>query len=214
MLALETTDNWAFTVDIDIGGAETYSNAEADAYSSIAALVDWANSPARGWFGASLFSWSWARNASTGGAILTLTAAGFPFTITNGAHARLGLPADNNVQEVVGDQPASGTWAPDSGLMVSRNIRQLDKGDANGGGSIRPGVPGAAVYRPTVAAIGTALDTARLASILASASSPRRGWVWQQHTATWLEFAIGQPNRSPVDTTHYRVELPALAVTL
>lgn len=214
MLALETGDNWAFAIDIDIGGAETYTNAEADAFASIEALVAWANSPVRGWFGLATFSWSWLRDSATGGATMVLTSSGFAFDITAGAHDRLGIPADAGVNEVTGDQPASGTWAPVSRMAVRRNMRVLERGDANGAGSVRPGTPGSAVYRPEVSAIGTAIDAARLAAVLAVASSPRRGWVYQLHTAEWLQLAFGAPNRTPVDTTHYRLELPAMAVTL
>lgn len=215
MLSVETSDTWGFTVDVDVGGAETYTNADSDAISSMYSFWLWLNAPARGWFGVASFSWSWARDATTGGAILTLTStAPFGFDMTNGAHARLGLPADTGATAIVGDQPATGTWAPDSGISFKRYARILDRGDASGDGSTRPGVPGLAPYRPTCEAIGTAIDTARLAAVLATATNPRRALVWQVHSATWIEVAIGRPNRQAVDTTHYRVTLETAGVSL
>ncbi len=214
MLALETTDDWAFSVDIDIGGAETYTNAVTNAIDSIYALVVWANAPARGWFGLSTFSWTWQRDATTGGTIFVLSASGFAFTISAGAHDRLGIPADAAVNEVIGDQPASGTWAPISKISVKKYMRTLAAGDANAGGAVRPGVPGLGAYRPEVSAVGTAIDAGRLASILATASNPRRAVVYQLHTGDWITLAIGTVTRQAVDTTHYRYDIQAGAVTL
>lgn len=214
MLSLETTDNWAFSVDIAIGGAETYTNTRGDAYSSIDAMVAWANDAARGWFGLTTFSWSGQRDTTTGGAIFALSGAGVVFDISAGAHARLGIPADTGVNEVTGDQPGTGTWAPASKMAVRRHMRVLDRGDANAGGSVRPGVPGAATFEPQVTATGTVIDSARLAAILAMASNPRRCWVYQLHTMTWRNYALGHPTRQPVDTMHYRFDLPCGAVTL
>ncbi len=215
MLALETTDNWAFSVDIDVGGAETYTNAEANAIDSVYALVLWANNPARGWFGVASFAWSWARHVATGGTILTLTStAPFGFTMTAGAHDRLGLPADVGASEIIGDQPATGTWAPASKLSVKKYMRTLDRGDANGDGGVRPGVPGLGAYRPEVTAVGTVIDSARLAAVLATASNPRRAVVYQLHTDDWITLAIGSVNRSPAETMHYRFEIQAGGVSL
>lgn len=215
MLALETTDNWAFSVDIDVGGAETYANAASDALASIEALVLWANSPGRGWFGVAAFSWSWQRDPTTGGAIFVLASTALlGFAISAGAHDRLGLPADTAVNEVTGDQPATGTWAPVSKVAVTKHMRVLERGDANAGGSVRPGVPGLAGFHPSLAAIGTVVDAARLAAILATASNPRRCWVYQLHTGQWRNYALGAPTRQAQDTMHYQFDLPVGAVTL
>lgn len=216
MLSVQTTHNWAFSVDVTIGGAETYTNASTanSAYDAIVGLVAWANDAARGWFGFSTFSWDWTRDGSDGGAKLILRASGLPFDLSNGAHTLLGLPADAGQNEIGGDQSAVGTWSPASRFALRRHMRVLDPGDANGGGSVRPGVPGAAAFRPQLAAIGTVKEAARLAVVLGSASTPRRGWVYQVHTATWREYALGAPSRQAAGTMHYRFEFPALAVTL
>lgn len=216
MLSVQTTHNWAFSVDVTIGGLETYNNpaTKSSAYDAITGLVAWANDAARAWFGFSTFSWSWTRDSSDGGAKLTLMASGLPFDLSAGAHTLLGLPADVGQNEIGGDQSAVGTWAPASRVAVRRHMRVLDPGDANGAGSVRPGVPGAAAFRPEVAAIGTVKEAARLAVILGTASTPRRGWVYQAHTDIWREYALGHPTRQAAGTMHYRFEFPALAVTL
>lgn len=217
MLAVETGDVWAFSVDVTVAPVvETYTNSanDKDAYAAIVALVAWANSVARPWYGARVFSWSWARQSSTGGALLTLSATGGVFSITAGANARLGLPAAANVTSVAGTTAATGTWAPVSRLAVARNLRVLGEGDANGDGAVRPGVPGLAGSRPTLAAIGTAIDAARIAAVLAVASNPRRATCYQTHTDTWLEVALGAATRGAVSTTHYRFDFACARETL
>lgn len=216
MLSLATSDNWAFSVDVTVVNLETYINpATANtAYDAIEGLVAWANDAARAWFGFTTFSWAWVRDGWDGGAKLILRASFFAFDISAGAHDRLGIPADVGANEVGGDQSATGTWAP-AGLMAVRgHMRTLDAGDANGGGGVRPGVPGTAHYRPRVTTLGTVVDAARFASILASAANPRRVWVYQLHTTTWREYALGLPSRQAAGTMHYRFDLPCVAVTL
>lgn len=210
MLAVDTTDDWGFAVDVTVGGTATYTNdgdANGNAYAAIVAFVAWANDPARAWHAFTTFAWSWARDTATGGAKLTLTAAGFPFDLNNGAHARLGLAADNGANEIIGDQPASGTWAPPTRIAVARHVRQLADGDAGGSRLVRHGAQGLACYSPTVSAVGTALDAARLAAVLAVATTPRRAYVYQVHRAAWRHYALGPVSRSPEGATAYRFTL-------
>lgn len=217
MLAVETTDTWTFSVDVTVGAAtETFTNAAADkdAYAAITAFVTWLNAAGRAWFGTRTFSWTWARQSSSGGAILVLSATGGVFTITAGASARLGLPAAAGVTTVIGTTAATGTWAPVSKLAMARNLRLLGKGDACGDGAVRPGVPGLAGSRPSLAAIGTAVDAGRVAAVLADASNPRRATGYQTHTDTWLEVALGRHSRGAVSTTHYRFDFEVARETL
>jgi len=215
VLSLRTSDAWS-TLEIDVtvapDPAETYTNASTDSssYESIEAFVDWLNDAGRAWFGVVLFTWAWSRDAPTGGALLTLTARGGLFSIDGGAAATLGLALSAGVSSVTGTA-AAGTWAPAGGMAVGRYMRQLGKGDASADGAVRPGVPGAAHYRPTVSGTGTAVDAARFASILGDAENPRVAVVYQKHLATWRTLALGPINRSPVSTMHYRFDLETLA---
>lgn len=206
MLALETTHSWGWALDVTVGAAtETYTNAvtDSDAATSVQALVDWLNAPGRAWFATRAFAWTWARQASTGAAILTLTATGGTFSINAGALATLGFAAAAGVTSVTGSA-AVGTWAPVSGVSVRRDFRLLSEGDAGGNGAVRPGVPGLACRAPRLEAVGTATDAARLAAVLATASSPRRAMLWQVHTGSWVEVALGPVSRSPQGTLHYQ----------
>lgn len=217
MLAIETTDTWTFSVDMTVGvNTETFTGAAADrdAYAATVAFVAWANAAGRAWTGTRTFSWTWVRQSSTGGAILVLSATGGTFTITAGAAARLGLPASVGATIVIGTTAATGTWAPVSTIAISRNLRVLGKGDACGDGAVRPGVPGLAGSRPSLAAIGTATDAARVAAVLADASNPRRATGYQRHTDSWLEVALGRASRGAVSTTHYRFDFEVARETL
>jgi hypothetical protein len=172
-------------------------------------LVAWATSTFIG-----TFSWSWTRDAATGGAVITLATSSGAFTLeaTNAdAQAGYGLSAGVHASAASHefDTVAAGTWAPLYPIGVRANIRVLDRGDACGNGATRPGVPGFAANAPAVTAAGTAIDAGRLTEQMASASSPRRARVYQLHTATWVELAIGAAQRSPLGLLHYRFTLDA-----
>lgn len=204
MLAFQTTNTWTWTMDVTVGAAtETYTNAatDADVVASIAALVSWANDAGRAWFGTRTFAWTWARQASTGAGLLTLAATGGLFSITAGSLPTLGFAAAAGISTITGSA-AAGSWAPLS-HAISRDFRLLDKGDAGGAGAIRPGVPGLAHREPKLTAIGSATDAARLAAVLALASTPRRLRVWQTHTGSWVEVALGAVNRTAQGPTLY-----------
>lgn len=196
MLSLETRDTWTFNLSVTVGAStEVYSNTATSSYASILAFVAWANSGARAWTGSCTFGWSWARDASTGGAILTLVANNF-FTIDGGSTPTLGFPAlafpDTSV---IADTPAVGTWAPKA-FGLSGYYRFMDEaGDASATGAIRPGTPAKAAYRPSVEAVGTAQDAARLTYILGRASNPRRAWAWRKDSNTWIYLAVGSVDR-------------------
>lgn len=216
MLALETTASWAFSVDVTVGGnTETYTNSasDRDAVTAMTMLVAWANDAGRAWTGTRTFSWEWARHAATGGALLILACSG-TFSLSVGAALNLGLPAAAGVVGVVGTAPALGTWAPISRLSIRGNLRVLAAGDGCGDGAVRPGVPGTAAKNPKAEAIGTAIDAARLAAILATASNPRRCLVYQLHKDTWLTRALGEITRSSSGPMYYAFELTLAGLAL
>jgi len=206
MMAFETADNWAWSIDVTVGAAtETFTNAatDADVVAALQALVDWANAAGRAWTGTRTFSWAWARHAASGAALLTLSAVGGAFSLNAGALATLGFGAVAGVTSTTG-AAAAGSWAPALPVSVRRNVRLLDAGDAGGNGAVRPGVPGLACRMPKLDALGTATDAARLSAVLAAASSPRRAQVWQLHTSSWVGLAVGAVSRSAQGSQNYR----------
>jgi hypothetical protein len=215
MLALEPEAVSWLVADLEINdGTATSSFNAASVYMNVAdvmdALVVWADAT----FFLLTFAWSWARDPATGGAIITLSATGGTFTLqaTNAdAQAGYGLAAGLKAAATshAFDSAAAGTWAPLSGLMVSVDFRVAGDGDACANGAIRPGVPGLAHHRPAVSAVGSALDAGRWASMLANAHSPRRANAWQQHTSSWVQFALGEATRAAAGVQHYRFELAA-----
>ena len=200
MLAIETTDNWAFTAIVIAAGHTDYFTSDAtnaDACTSVTALVAWLNDAARAWHGARSWTWSWAR-ASDGGAVLTLSCSGdFLFL---GVAAPLALSTHSRAPTLTGTASAAGTWAPTIPIAVRRHERLLGDGDCGGGNVVRPGAPGLAGFKPAVEAVGTVIDACRLTSVLAAASSPRRVSVYQLHTATWRRYALGEVGRDGDDT--------------
>jgi hypothetical protein len=205
MIAFETADNWAWSVDVTVGAAtETFTNlaTDADAVAALQALVTWANAGGRAWTGTRVFSWAWIRHAASGAALLTLSATGGAFSLTAGALTTLGFAAVAGVTSTTG-AAAAGTWAPALPVSLRRNVRLLDSGDAGGNGAVRPGVPGLACRLPKLDAMGTATDAARLSAVLAAASSPRRAQVWQLHTSSWIELAVGAVSRSAQGSKAY-----------
>lgn len=213
MLVLEPAGVDWLTSDLEINDGVTtdsynHTSVIADVATVMTALVAWATATFT-----PTFSWSWERDATTGGAILTLSAdAAFTVEATE-SHAQTGYGLDPGVKASASshrfDSPASGTWDPSMGPAVSRNIRVLGAGDACGNGAVRPGVPGLATNKPAIAAVGTAIDAGRFAAQVALASNPRRANVYQVHTATWLLLALGEVQREPVGLTHYRFDIEA-----
>jgi len=211
MLALQMNNVDWVEAELEINdGATTAqfygSSVRMDVASVMDELVTWATSTF-----IPTFLWAWEKDTSTGGAILTLSATGnFTLEATN-TDAQTGYGLNSGVKASASshtfDSAAAGTWAPVSGVSVKANLRVLLSGDACGDGAVRPGVPGLAHYRPTVEAIGTALDAARLANVLGDASNPRRASICQQHTASWIEVAVGEVARNPAGAKHYRFRL-------
>ena len=212
MLTVRTADDWAFSVDVTVGAAtETFSNDADDssAYLAMTAWLVWLNAPARAWTGTRTFDWTWQRYATDGGAKITLSAVGGTFTITGGANARLKLSAAAGVTTTTGTAGADGTWAPAPGIAVVADLRTIGRGDACGDGAVRPGVPALGTNRPAISAVATPTDAGRLAGVLAVAESPRRCHVWQEHTSTWRELALGFVQREASGFSFYRFTLEA-----
>lgn len=212
MLALRTTDDWTIpTVTVTLGGPSytrpmgfTGSSAAEWADALVAGLTA---STGAGW------SWSWIRD-TTGGAKLTLSHT-TSFTLTCTPSSIVGFPASASGTTVTATAPAAGTWAPSQGkgkLSVALNYRNLSaKGDAGGSGACRPGVPGTAQKKPTIDALCTPTDAARLTSLLKTAGNPRTARLWQTHTASWLTIALGAIKAEPVGHTLYKVTIDGVS---
>ena len=205
MLALRTTDNWAFTLEVTVpvvsGIAETYTNTEVTASASAAALETWLNAFGRAWYSITFFGVSWSRFAADAGGRLTIR-SGDTFELNGGAITCLGMDADTYLSTANGIQSAAGTWYPTVPIAVTGYARQLDEGNAEAAGAIRKGVPGLGAIRPQVNGIGTALDAARLAGILADAYTPRIADIDQAHTGDRLRVALGPMSRTRADMTY------------
>jgi len=218
MLSIETKEDWAWTISVQIGAAAaTYTNTELSAYGALEAFTAWASAAARPWPDTVGWSWSWYKDAATDGATILLRSTdAATLTMSAGATARIGIASGVGVS-FFGTAPASGTWAPGPvgmlGVVVDLPFLG-DAGDAAAVGAVRPGVPGLAGRRPIVSASATALGNARLVSILRLASNPRRAWVFQRHTQTWIDIALGGYQRSTLNSLWYSYTLDAAGEVL
>jgi len=209
MLSLETATDYG-SIYVDCGATvDTYTFTGTDAYSCIRDFVAWCNDTFTG-----SWSWTWSRDTLTGGALLALHHSGgstAEVTPDAAAQAALGFPdfwdEFNDGHDFAGVSAAVGTWCPTARIAVSKHARLLGSGDAGGSRSVRPGVPGIAGQNPTIDAIGTALDAARLTAVLALATTPRRCFLYQTHTGLWRGLALGAASRSAGDDLLYRFSL-------
>jgi hypothetical protein len=213
MLSLETNETWAWTITVQIGAfVDTFTNTEPSTFGSLEAFVAWANAAARPWPDTVFWRWTWVQDPATGGAKITLWSTdAATLTMSAAATGRWGIASGVGVT-FAGTTAASGTWAPGPVGLLSAvlDVPFLgDDGDASATGAVRPGVPGLAGRRPIVSGTCDALQHARLISILRLASNPRRGWVYQRHTATWIDIAIGGYTRQAVNSLWWRVQLEA-----
>lgn len=215
MLSLQTSDNWAFVLSITVGGFnDSYTNASTatSAYDALQGLIAWGNLAARPWADSVVFSWTWVRNAATGGAYLTLScSSAFTLAVSSGAWtANTGIGTGAGVTFIAGSASALGTFAPpnDGQIAIGQWRRLLDgKGNGSGVGAVRPGIPGLAHYRPDVSAVCRAQDLARLDAILSDASHPRRCWIYSRIRAEWLKVALGEVSRGSAGYGLWRVRL-------
>lgn len=213
MLSIETTEDWTWSIIVQIGAhVATYTNADRSTFDTLEAFTTWASAAARPWADTVLWRWSWEQDPATGGALVTLRSSdAATLTMPAAGTARLGIASGAGLA-FVGATVAAGTWAPGPVGMLSvvQDLPLLgDDGDTSATGAVRPGVPGLAGRRPAVNGTCNALQHARLIAILRLASNPRRGWVYQRHTATWIDIAIGGYSRSPLNSLWWSVTLEA-----
>ena len=199
MLALDTADDWTtVTLTFDDGAASgswsptaTQNNAK-DAFD---ALVTWFEST----FAPKTAAWTFARDGTKAGAVVTLTlSSGFTVTANSAAQSLLGFDAASAGGQVTHTGTPIGTWIPSNPLTLRRYARGLiGTGNASGVGSVRPGVPGLAGRSPTLATVGSTLDGIRLVDSLAAGATSRGGWVYQTHQSAWRRLTLGAMRRQP-----------------
>lgn len=199
MLSLQTRDSWAqASVAVTVGAATatwTCAATSTSAFDAMTDLTTWANAAARPWFGVALFDWAWARQSSTGGAVLRIRNGGgvFGYAANATAISLLGIAAGAGALEYVGTVAAAGTWSSGPGVAISlrMGVNWLKgQGEASGVGALRPGVPGLAPWLATCRPVVNAQECARLTSVLARAANPRRAWLRLSNVARSTEYIV------------------------
>lgn len=203
MLAVETSDDWGnaeWTVTIAAVTNVFASASATSVYDWLEEFTAWVPTQ----WGGKTATWAWSRNATDGGALVTVTFS-HSAQIANNANslALIGV-ANGTANSHTGTTSAAGTWTPTVPIAIARHARLLGTGDVGGTRlGIRPGVPGLAGTKPKVEALGTALDAGRLAGVLAVATTPRRCWIYQVHRDAWRQYALGAIERTPTGVTAY-----------
>lgn len=208
MLYLANQALAGFSCDVDVGASsDSYVAAAAtDLVAALAAFVAWLSAGGRPWAGA-VWTATWQRDPSTGAArVLLQCDAEFALTVVGAANP-LGLVGAHVQAYSMTGTAAQGTWWPVSDVGIRDHLQHVGDGDACGNGAVRPGIPGTAIYRPKVGAVGTAVDAGRLSSVLADATSPRQVAIWHHAAGLWRTYALGDVRRNRVGATHYRFEL-------
>ena len=201
MIALRTADDWATaTTTLNSGaGAQVYTYVSgASAYDAMIGLIAFADANVAA---SAPFGWTWTRNATDDGATLALTSLVACTMVNNAAAQTLtGFAASYGSGTThTGTASAAGTWAPQARVGVRGYYRHEDGSSNVGGtGATRGGVPGSAVFLPTVTTIADAGSIARFTAQLAGASNPREAWIWQAHVAAWRRVAVGAVSHSRI----------------
>jgi len=227
VLSVQTSHDWsAVSATVTVGAVAEVWTCAATSNSAVDALEDlcaWANDAARGWFPAALFQWGWARDSSTGGALLKIKNSGGPFSWAPNLAAiqRLGVVAGGPAVELVGASDASGTWAPEPAGLLSLRLGRVyhDKapGQGSGVGAVRPGLSGLAPWAGECAPIVGPVDARRWPEVSQVAAHPRRAWlrlagvsgsdyVVPPIGAHWARFALGPVRRSRVGGHLWRLD--------
>ena len=199
MLSLQTRDNWStLSVSVKVGApaAEVWTcdRTENSAFDALVSFVTWCNAAGRSWTGLVLFDWTWQRDATTGGAIVSVRASGATMNLTpNDFYALLSLAAVVGATTSTGTTAAAGTWspAPAGKLPLRLGVRWLrEPGEASGVGAIRPGIPGLAAPWYTCRPVVGAVDCARWTDVVRWASHPRRAWLRLSNVARVSEWVV------------------------
>lgn len=217
MLTLETADyaEASITFTKSTGGTYTWTGTtERTAYDAMS-IIKFGLQFAFG----GTWAWGWSRDEATGGAVLTLGVRGVAWTwsatVDSLGRTALGWYVDPPTGTTIytGWAPAAGTWAPGVGISLRAFFEIPASGDANGLGVTRPDNIASALAQTNLEAVGTPVDAARLTAVLARASNPRAGKVWQQHTSQWRQLSIGAVSRNAEGLSAYRFSIQVAGVT-
>ena len=212
MLALDTSDDWTeieLTFDDGATPAQTWAPlaAENNARDAFDAVEAWFETR----FAPDTAAWTYARDAPTAGATVTLTLSDtYTVTANTAAQEILGFPASS--ASTVHRGIVAGTWIPSHQIALRGFARGLTaSGDASGVGAIRAGVPGLAARSPTLATSGSMLDATRLVDVLSTATTTRAGWLYQDQRSAWRRLAVGVVRTRTGGGKLYRVEAEVAA---
>lgn len=205
MFAVSTRDTWTFSVTVNVAafGAATYTNALSanNAQLASAAFLLWLNNAGRPWAGGATWTRTMARSATSG--LRYTFACGLIFSLTGGAATCLGLAGGAYAGSATSTTDAAGTWSPKVRIAVRSWGRFVEAGDSAAAGVVRPGSPGQGANQIQIEANATATDASKLAYVLGQSSTPRTASVYQVHTGTWRDVALGEVQRSRTDTTYH-----------
>tara|TARA_R100000951_G_scaffold114403_1_gene118633 strand:- start:272 stop:925 length:654 start_codon:yes stop_codon:yes gene_type:complete len=197
MIAAFTADAWStaeITLD-DGGGAQVFTvpAGVANAYNAAEEFRDWVD----GTFGDTA-AWTWARDTTTGAAVITFSLPlGYTMSTNAAAQSILGADAAGGPGMTSTDWTApAGTIAPmtvGAGAIVDQRVRVFaSRGRAAAVGVARHGVGALAAYRTRVRWPVAAVDMERARAVQAGMSSPRKAHIYGGAAYGWLfDLSVG-----------------------
>ncbi len=216
MICFHTKDNWAGAqITVVVSGTSHLWTCTSSAHNALEAVNQFSD-----WFGsaytpARVATPTYARNPTDGGIKVT-----FAFTVaSSGAAQSVTMTPNASATSLLGfgtatgsvltaSASAAGTWSPvQANGRVSYSLDYpmvLGTGDAAGAGAIRQDVPGHGHYKPTVEAIGNAIDAGRLTGVMAGMPTGRYGWIYTTLAKQWLFLAFGAVTRSAAGRNLYK----------
>jgi hypothetical protein len=203
---------WSVTVSVGVD-TDVYSSTPSltNAAGAVADLVTWLNSFARAWYGTVYFAARWDSTATAkANPVVYLTGAGtFDWTPDAAAIAAMGWAAGAGITATTGTGLA-GSWFPARGAYLRRWLRTLASGPAAAVGALRPGQPGDAGQAGGVEAVTDESAPYSLTQALRAATLPRRGLVYDDRAAQWVDVALGAVTQERLQPQVYRVRIAVL----
>ncbi len=213
-LQVETGYSRTWSVDVTVGAdTETYSSNPSltNAADAIDDLVSWLNNFARAWYGVVNFAARWdSTSIAKAEPVIYLTGANtFDWAPDAAAVAAMGWDALGGQTETTSSGLA-GSWYPERGVYLRRWLRALAGGTGAAVGALRPGQPGDAGQRGELEALTDEQAPYTLTQALRSATLPRRGLIYSDLAAAWVDVALGQVSQERLEPQVYRVRVTVL----
>ena len=155
------------------------------------------------------FTFSITDPASSNAKGVSITAStSVTWTVSSGLQALMGWAASTTAAtlETAASSSVAGSWKATIGFG-QRLRHDTSDGVVSRFGAYMPGHQGTAHFFPVVFSVISEAQAAALADALALSSSPRRAYIYEEHTAGWWDVAVGKVDVTRANLTHYNMKM-------